>query len=148
MKQEFVTVYGKVIIEKDKLFIRSFEVPFSRTPFAQVGFEVSFLLVLVLQFFTSDGPGRYVGIIVWGLVLLVRLPNLYDVVFKRSYASRIALSKIKSVKTEEDTHGLETYVILNLHNGRYRKIIFRRLENQYESLVEAISQHTSQFQYV
>jgi hypothetical protein len=35
MKPGFVTVYGKVIIENNSLFIRNVDVPFSRTAFAQ-----------------------------------------------------------------------------------------------------------------
>ena len=38
MKQEFVTVYGKAIIERDKLYIRTLNIPFSETAFASVYF--------------------------------------------------------------------------------------------------------------
>lgn len=146
MNHEFVTVYGKAIIEKDKLFIRSLDVPFSKTAFSQIAYELFFVVVFALQFFKEHGPMVYVSLLAWGVVFAFRLPAIYDVLFKRSYASRIALNKIKSMEIEEDTHGLQIFIILNLQNNRYRKIPFRKLENQYEPFTEVISHHLTSSQ--
>ncbi len=145
-KQEFVTVYGKAIIERDVLYIKSFDVPFSETAFAKIGYEVAFVVLFILQFFNGDGNRKYVGILLWGLLLLGHLPGLYDAIFKRSYAKRIPLEQIKSLKIKEDNVGLQTYVIMDLASGRYRKIAFRKLENQYQPFIETISQYLPQYQ--
>ncbi len=146
MKETFTTLYGKAIIEKNILFIRSFDVPFTRTAFAKILYLLFFVIAFILQFFIDEEPRKYVGVVLFGLMLLFRLPDFYDVLIKRNYSNRIILSNIKSVKTENDTHGLNTTVVLQLKNGRYRKIIFRTMEKQHESFSEILFQHTTAFQ--
>jgi hypothetical protein len=123
------------------------DVPFSKTALAQVGFEACFLILFIVQFLVYEGARRYVGIVLWGALLLGHLPTLYDLVIKRSFATRIPLNKIKSVRIEEDNHGLHTHIILYLENSSYVKIPFRKLENQYQPLVEAIYQYLHSTQY-
>src|SRR5918993_4245468 len=147
MKQEFVTLYGRAIIEKDTLYLRSPYLPFEKTAFAQVGYRLAFPLIFILQFFRSEGPKMYVGLLLWGIIMLFHLPALYDVLFKRSYASRIPLSRIRSYKIEDDHHGIQTEITLYLKNGRYRKILFRKLENQHVPFTEFISMHSSEFHF-
>jgi hypothetical protein len=106
MKQGFVTVYGKLIIENNTLFIRNVEVPFSRSMYARVLKEIF-------------------------------------IVAKRDYANRIPLQHIVHYSTKDHLSGLEVDVILQLKNGRYRKIAFRKLEHQHESFIELLSQYLS-----
>lgn len=148
MKQEFVTLYGKATIEKNILYVRNLDIPFSKTAFSTIGYQSLFVIIFIFQFLRSEGPLYYVRIIVFGMLLAFHVPEIYDLLFKRSYASRIPLDKIKSVEMDEDYHGLQTNVILRLNNGRYRKIPFRKLENQYEAFVEAIMTRSRQPQLV
>lgn len=142
MKQEFVTLYGKVIIERGTVFFRSPYKPFSETAFAQIGYQAAFVFVFALQFFRDDHKQRFVGIIVMGLLMLIHLPDLYDRLFKRSYAGRIPLSRIVSSETTEDVHGLQITVTLHLENGRYRKVLFRKFENQHQAFLQTLSAHS------
>ena len=139
MKQEFVTLYGKAIVERDVLFIRNFDVPFTRTGLFRIIYELAFLGVFVLAFFKDDGPRKYVSLLVWGFLLLTRFPQWYDILFRRSFANRIPLKNIRSATTENDHHGLNSFVHLQLSNGRTRKIAFRTMEKQYEAFITAIS---------
>jgi hypothetical protein len=66
---------------------------------------------------------------------------------KRSFANRIPLNRIKSFEIKPDEIGLETFVILHLKSGRYKKIIFRTLKKQYEPFTELVSQHITQPQF-
>ncbi len=146
MKKEFVTLYGKAIIERDILYFKSMYLPFSKTAFARIGFEFAFIILFLLQFFRDPGFKMYVGILMCGILFLFRIPILFDVLFKRSYASRIPLQKIKSVTIIDDNFGLLILATLHLTNGRYKKIAFRKLENQYEPFAEFISQFITQAQ--
>jgi hypothetical protein len=146
MAQEFVTVYGKAVIERNVLFIRSFDVPITRTAVAMLFLEICYILVFIVHLFGNEGPFYYVGIVVWGSLLAFRTPEIYDALIKRSYSSRIPLNRIQSATLSDDNFGLQTYVTLHLKNGRYRKIIFRKLENQYNAFIEAISTHTTESQ--
>lgn len=149
-QQEFVTLYGKAIIERDVLFLRSFYVPFTRTNFFRIGYELVFLLILtywVIAFTSGDDPKRFISVLGWSFIVLLRTPRLYDVLLKRSYANRIPLHRIKDVTSVADSQGLHIFVKLHLANGRYRKICFRTMEKQYESFIEAISHHLEQTQF-
>lgn len=140
-------MYGRASIEKDVLYLRSSYLPFEKTAFAQIGYRLAFPLIFILQFFSSEGPKMYVGLLLWGIIMVFHLPALYDVVFKRSYASRIPLSRIRSYRIEDDHHGIQTEVTLYLKNGRYRKLIFRKLENQHVPFTEFISTYSSELHF-
>src|SRR5215203_3028752 len=101
-QQEFVTLYGKAIVERDILFIRSFDVPVTRTNLFRIAYGLCFLTLFVLAFFKDEGPKKYVSILVWGFLLLMRLPQWFDILFIRSYANRIPLNRIKSITSETD----------------------------------------------
>jgi hypothetical protein len=147
MKQEFVTLYGKAIVERDVLFIRNLDVPFTRSILSRFGYELAFAGIFVLAFFKDEGPGKNISILGWGFLLLTRLPNWYDLLFRRSYTNRIPLKRIRSISTENDNFGLNSFVRLDLANGRYRKIPFRTMEKQYEAFVEMISQRITHHQF-
>lgn len=148
MKQEFVTLYGKVVIERDVVYIRSLELPFSKTAFAVISYNMLWVLIFLMQFFRDDEPRKYIGILMFGFLLLFRIPEIYDALIKRSYASRIPLNRVKTVNTEEEEHiGLNVTVVLHFKIGRYKKIVFRKLEQQYQPFVEAVSQYITQPQF-
>ena len=145
-QQEFVTLYGKAIVERDVLFVRNFDVPFTRTSLFRIFYELCFLALFVLSFFREDGF-KYVFTIFWGILFLTRFENWYEILIKRSYASRIPLKNIRSVTTEADQFGLNTNVRLHLRNGRHRVILFRTMEKQYEGFIEFISHQIAQPQF-
>ena len=148
MKQEFVTLYGKVIIQNDKLFIRSFYLPFYKTAFVRIAIEVIWIIILLfILFYPEEGAKRKVEILFFSVMTLLRLPIFYEVFFKKSYVNRILFDKIKSFTVEDDYRGLQTIVKLYLKNGRYRKIYFRKLENQVEPFTELLSHHIVQTQF-
>ena len=140
VKAKFPTVYGLVVAESDTLFLRSFYLPFSRTSVARIGYELLWIAAFVFQFFREE-PKKYIGIVVWAVLVLLRLPNMYDVFFRRSYATRIPLQQILDFTLEDDRHGYQTVVKLQLKNGRYRKLIFRKLENGAEPFADFLSQY-------
>ncbi|HZI00929.1 MAG TPA: hypothetical protein VEX63_07255 [Flavisolibacter sp.] len=141
MKPGFVTVYGKVMIENNSLFIRNVDVPFSRTAFAKILKELGVIAIFIMQFFRGEELRYYAGILLWGLILLYHIPEIYDLIIKRSYSNRIPLSQITGYDTKDQLNGLDVHVILRLKNGRYRTIVFRKLEQQYESFTELLSQY-------
>lgn len=138
MKQEFVTLYGQAIIERDTLFLRSLYLPFEKTPLAQIGIELIWLTVFVSRLFSLDTSMRMIIAIVWGLLIASRIPTMYDKFFKRSYATRIPLSSIERITKKKDAHGLETELRLHLKSGRYKSIVFRNLEKQLEPFISAL----------
>jgi hypothetical protein len=143
MKQGFVTVYGKLIIENNTLFIRNVVVPFSRSIYARVLKEIFIVAAFIMQFYREDEIRSLIGLILWGFILLYHIPEIWDLVAKRDYANRIPLQHIVHYSTKDHLSGLEVDVILQLKNGRYRKIAFRKLEHQHESFIELLSQYLS-----
>ncbi len=146
MAQEFISVHGKLMIEREKLFIRTLLMPsFTETIFfIAVGF-LSISLFLA-RFFAESDWDLFKSIVIALVIVLPRISVLYDVLMKRSFSYRIPLSKIKSYEALPDNLGLETILKLHLSSGRYRSIRFRTLEKQIEPLTEAIEKHQSQLQ--
>lgn len=145
MKHEFVTLYGKAVIERDVVYIRSVDIPLSKTSLAIISYNLLWIVVFVMQFFREEGPRKYIGIVLFGVLFLSRFREVYDALIKRSYASRIPLDRIRSVTIEEQEHiGLNVDVILHLKSGRYKKIVFRKLEGQYQPFIGLVSQHIAQ----
>ena len=70
--------------------------------------------------------------------------QLYFVLFRKSYSDFIPLNRIISFELKPDEFGLETEVRVHLRNGRYRSIIFRTLEKQYEPFTNMLSQYIAQ----
>ncbi|HVE61180.1 MAG TPA: hypothetical protein VNA26_05145 [Chitinophagaceae bacterium] len=143
MVQEFITSNGKVIKERDVLFIRNLKLSFSNTILYQVGFPFIALIGFILQFIRATDIEfvYYSRIVFWGIILSSQIPALYDILTKRSFAKRIAINRINSFEIKPDGIGLETFVILHLKSGRYKKIIFRTLEKQYEPFIQLVSQY-------
>jgi hypothetical protein len=138
MKQEFVILYGKAVIEGKTLYFHSPYLPFEKTAFAQIGLELVWLFTFVLRIVTVDTKMDMMIAIVWAMLTLGRLPIINDKFFKRSYANRIPLAGVHSYSAEDDTYGIQTIVKLHLKNGRYRKMIFRTHEKQVEPFIAAL----------
>jgi hypothetical protein len=148
MKREFMTLKGKVVIERDFLFIRTliFRPGFTLLMklFIPLAIVAMFFVIVVEE---KNVPRGFFHIFLWGVFAMIQLPGLYTMLFKRSYSNRIPLDRIVSFEVKPDTTGLETTVILKLKNGRCRPIKFRTLEKQYEGFIELITQHVTQSQF-
>ena len=146
MKQEFVTLYGKAVIEQDILYLRSTYLPFEKTAFAEIGIEVIWILLFASRLFFLDSSMHIMTTIIWGVLLISTFPTMYDKFFKRSYASRIPVGSIQNITTQEDGHGIQTEVRLQLNNGRYKIITFRNLEGELERFADTLSVYNINFE--
>lgn len=147
MKQEFVTVRGKAIIENKSLFVRNLKSSFWNTLAGKLLYPTVVLAFIVLRLISADRPYDYFVAGMFVIVFSNHLTELYDILFRRSFAGRIPLHRIKSFETKPDEFGLDTEIILHLKNGRYRSIPFRTLENQYQPFTELLSQSIAQPQF-
>lgn len=144
MKQEIVTVKGRVIIENKSLFVRNLKNDFWDTVVGRLILPVVALIVIVTRFIYAESSFDYFMAAFWLVILIHYIFPLYDFLIKRSFAHRVPLNRIRSYEVKPDEHGLETNIILHLKNGRYRCIPFRTLEKQYEPFIESISQYIAQ----
>lgn len=143
MKNEFITVNGKVVVDRDAVLI----IPVNRKLITASRSFIPFLLIVVFInsiFNTQDNRKDYVNAIFWGLVVVTQLPALYDMLIRRNYANRIPIEKIDSFEIKADNTGLETFVLLKLKSGRYREICFRTMEAQLEPFTEVILERIGQ----
>lgn len=147
MQQEFISSYGKVILENNVLFIRKRKPSLTFSEVARVLFPVILITRFVLYFFEEDSPKQSVGLVIFGVLSLfygLELGHkLYRILIRQSFANRIPLHKIKSHRLEEDANGLDMHLFLQLRSGRERKISFRKLEKQYEGLLSILAQNES-----
>lgn len=145
MEQAFISVYGKVKIEKDVLFIRNVKPVLSLRQFAWVAFRVAILIRFFIYFFEDESPKRNIGLVLFGFLSLfygIELARLaHKTVFQQSFANRIPLRHIRFYRLQDDANGLETHLFLTLRSGRERKISFRTREKEYEALAERLSHY-------
>ena len=148
MDPEFVSVRGKVIFNNQRLLIQNLRTDIRHTIVGEVTVP---LIVLSAAFFSFWFPSKafgYLGTIIFlALFFSSHFKQLYIIVFRKSYSDYIPLNRIVSFELKPDEFGLETEVRLHLKNGRYRSIIFRTLEKQYETFAEHLSQHLAPPQF-
>ena len=148
MKQEFITVSGKVIIEKNILLIRAFYFRVNWSIILKLIVPLLIWMMFIVLLFDEPKDSKWnFRIFMWGLMSVLQLPNIYEMLIQRSYSNSIPLNRIKSFEVKQDIVGYITLVIIKLKNGRYRTIKFRTLEKQYESFTELVSQHIIQPQF-
>jgi hypothetical protein len=143
MNKTFISAFGKVIMENDKLYIRSVKSSFSYTLFFHIVWHLFIPIRFVLYLFEDVSPKRNVGVLLFGFMSIPSLFTLcnllYKALYKESFAKRILLKQIVSLRTEEDPNELEVHLYLKLSSGKERKITFRKLEDQHLALSEALS---------
>jgi hypothetical protein len=148
MKQEFITSKGKVINERNILFIKYFKLPFSETVLYKVLFGFLPPIMLISFLFFLEGPiDFYFKVLLWLLFTVNNFNHLWDVLVRLSFSNRIPLDRITAFDVKDDINGLETIVTLTLKSGRKRIIPFRTLEKQYEPFTELITQQIAQPQF-
>ena len=140
MKKTFITSKGIIEIERNVLFIKNRKFIFHETGFARIIWALlpPAYLVLIL-FFYEDAFKYYLRVVIFGIWTIDQIPSIYTLLLKTSFRKRIPVELIDSVNIIEDKNGLEVHLLLHLKNKRTRSIPFRKLEKQYEELLENIS---------
>ena len=145
MRSEFITTGGKIVLERDTLFIRNINTGFHHTLAYELAMPLVYMVVAIFRLCTVETPFDYVAGAVFVILAIGHSRPLYDVLFLRSLSNRIPLKRIRSFELI-DNDALHTTMVLKLQNGRYKKISFRLLEEQYQPLAELLSQHVHQTQ--
>ena len=142
MDSEFITSRGKVIVSNSRLLIQILKADIRQTLFGEITIP---LVVLTLIFASFFNPSKAFGHLATAIFILLffysHIKQLYIAVFRKSYSDYISLNRIKSFELRPDEFGLETEVRLHLKNNRYRSLIFRTLEKQYEPFIELLTQY-------
>ena len=143
MKQEFIISSGKIIVERNILYLR-------RLVFHEYSRKMDWLLPgvficwAVLKWSDIENNFDYFSAFVISTLALFNIYPLYDIFFRRCWSNRIPLSRIVSFELKDAENTIEKHLILHLRSGRYKKIAFRNLEQQYEPFIELISPHIYQ----
>ncbi len=141
MKKEFISSKGKVIIERDTLYIRNTIYYFWDTGIGRISRSIlpPLCIILILVFDTSEPFKIFTRVVMFACFTFLYSMDLFNLIFRYSYSNRIPLKRIVSIDSKEDENGLETNLFLLLKNGRKRKIAFRTLEHQHEGFISEIS---------
>lgn len=145
MDKELITSGGKIIFNDKRLLIQNLKFDFRQTAIGEMTRPMMILTTAIVSFLL---PGKAYGylatVIVLALFFSSSFRQLYIVLFKKSYSNYIPINRVNSFELKPDEFGLETEVRLHLRNGRYRSIIFRTLEKQYEPFTEQLLQYIVQ----
>ena len=144
---EFITRSGKIIADKNVLFIRMIDLSWHNTLAYEVFFPLGWLLLFISRFFGENKSSFEIAVTcLIGMLMMMHIKPLYDIIFRRSLAYRIPVNRIASYEIREGNNILETVVHLNLHTGRYRRIVFRSHEGQVEPFTRYLEQFLIQVQ--
>lgn len=145
MKQEFITVKGKVDLNEKRLLIQDLRFNFWKTAIGEILFPCFTLIVAFFSFFNPGKPfGYFATFILMALFFSNSFKQFYSVLFKKSYSGFVPVNRIVSFELKPNEFGLETEVRVHLKNGRYRSIAFRTLEKQYEPFTELLTHYIAQ----
>lgn len=145
MKQEFITSNGKIVNERNILFIKTLKWRLGETFIGKLLWALVPVFAILISTLGNQDIKDYFPL--WIIVALYfkNFKLLYQLLFTRSFASRIPLDSIRSFELkEDDSTGLETNVYLTLSSGRVRVIPFRTLEKEHELFLALVSQFTTQ----
>ncbi|MGZ8543954.1 MAG: hypothetical protein ACXWV0_01595 [Flavisolibacter sp.] len=148
MNQEYITTAGKVIVERDILYVRTQKNHFTQTIFFDFLPLVLMVLPILHFVYFENNPRWYLRMFLYLSIFFMYGGNLYYVIFKKSFANRIPIQRIKmfDIKPDETASGLETKVQLHLSSGRIKTIVFRTREHQWEPFTEYLSSHVQSTQ--
>lgn len=148
MDQEFVTSMGRVLLNNQRVLIKDLKFNFWKTAFGEIALPA---VIIALAFFGIFGPTKLLGYVVTAVFVALffstSFKQLYAAIVKKSYSAYIPINRIKSFELKPDEFGLETELRIHLKNGRYRSIVFRTLEKQYEPFTVQLSQYFVQPQF-
>jgi hypothetical protein len=134
MKQEFITLRGKLVLDDEKLVIKNFKLKENRDFYWGIAWTALFL-----NFYSYGEKIRPLVIVMGTLMGFFWLFFFIDLFFFTYLKNTIYLNRIKSYKVETVDHGLETRIVLYLKSGRRKEIIFRTHEKQHEIFLEHLT---------
>jgi len=143
MNQEYITSSGKLIVQKDVLYVRTQKDLFTQPIFFDF-LPVLLIIVPVIHLvYFENNPRWYFRMVFYFGLFLMYGKNIFNVLFKKSFATRIPVSRIRmfEIKPDETASGLETKLLLHLNSGRIKTIAFRTRENQLEPFTEYLTSH-------
>lgn len=94
----------------------------------------------------TQKTSKWIGVGIYGIILLLYIGIAIDFFFRQYLKNKVDISKIDKLKTYSSHEGLETNVVLTMKSKRYKRYVFRTLENQYEQLVDKIQSSNSSIQ--
>jgi hypothetical protein len=134
MKQEFITLRGRLVLDDEKLVIKNFKLKDNRDFYWGIAWTA-----VLLNYFSSGAKIRSLAFVLLVLIGFIWIFWIIDLLFFTCLKNTISLDRIKSYKVETDDHGLETRVVLYLKSGRRKEIIFRTLEKQHEIFLDHLT---------
>lgn len=134
MKQEFITLRGKLVLDDEKLVIKNYKLKENRDFYWGIAWTALFL-----NFYSYGEKIRPLVIVMGVLMGFAWVFFFIDLFFFTYLKNTISLNRIKSYKVETDDHGLETRIVLYLKSGRRKEIIFRTHEKQHDIFLEHLT---------
>ena len=147
MNQEFITAYGKVIEERSILHIRTLKMQFSNSALGLWLWASLPPLAIVINIFEPDPFKRFVRVTLFSIMFFNNIKLFYELLVKRTFTTRIPLSKVRRYEVLEDENKLEVHVKIFLASGRFRKITFRVHENGFAPFTQMLDNAIGQPQY-
>ena len=148
MDHEFVTSAGKIFLNNKRLLIQDVKFNFWKSAVGEMIIPALFIGWFVICFIDLSRPFSFFASFLFsGVFLVYYFKRLYNAIVRKSYSNYIPVNRIKSFELKPDEFGLETELRLHLRNGRYRSIVFRTLEKQFDPFTELVSCYIAQPQF-
>ena len=138
---EFITTDGKLELEGTIVKQKRLTTTRKRNIFLYIFFLLFFIDVFLERLERaqlSDKISRWVGVTLYGSIILIYLLIFLDFIFRQYLKPKLDIQNIKKIKVFKSDDELETNLRLSLHSGRYKIYKFRTLEKQAEPFLETI----------
>lgn len=150
-KMELTTTDGKLIIEGSIIRQKRLTNTRRRNFILYCYFLLFFVDLTIDKIDVANETGKtskWIGVGIYSLILLLYIGIALDFLFRQYLKNKVDISQVKKVRTYNNDEGLETNVILTMKSNRYKRYVFRTLENQYVQLVDKIQSLNSNVQFV
>lgn len=148
---ELTTTDGKLIIEGSIIRQKRLTNTRRRNFILYCYFLLFFVDLTIDKIDVANETGKtskWIGVGIYSLILLLYIGIALDFLFRQYLKNKVDISQVKKVRTYNNDEGLETNVILTMKSNRYKRYVFRTLENQYVQLVDKIQSLNSNVQFV
>jgi len=139
---EFITTDGKIEIKDNKIIQKRLTNERRQRILVSFYFFLFFINLFIKELDKLNIEGKqsaWIGIILYTIPILAYIIFVGQFLLRQILITKLEISKISEIKLEDTEIGLEKYLLIKTGSKRYKLYKFRRLENEYNRLIQHLT---------
>src|ERR1700733_1353801 len=136
---EFITTDGKIEIKDNKIIQKRLTNDKRQRILVSFYFFLFFINLFINEIDKLNIGGKqsaWIALVLYSIPILAYIFFVGHFLLRQILINKLDISKISEVKLEDTEIGLEKYLLIKTGSKRYKLYKFRRLENEYNLLIQ------------